>query len=157
MKQLLFSLVFSFFSFFHQQNIPPKVIPTTTARVTYVFDGDTIEIAGGARVRYIGMNAPEIAHPTIKAQCFGKEATDENKKLVLGKIVTLVSDAGDKDVYGRLLRYVYVGNEFINDDLVRMGYAVAEPVKPNLKYAEEFYTDQLLAKKLKLGLWSACP
>jgi len=157
MKQAIAGLLISFFGFFHQQILPQMSIYPTSAKVTYVFDGDTIELSGGARVRYIGMNAPEIAHPKSRAQCFGKEAADENKKLVLGKTVTLVSDTTDKDAYGRLLRYVYVGNAFINDELVREGYAVAEPVKPNLKYAQEFYTDQESAKKMKRGLWSACP
>ena len=149
MKQLFLSLLLTLFSYSHS-------LQTTSAKVTYVFDGDTIEIAGGARVRYIGMNAPEIAHPEKSAQCFGTEATVENKKLVLGKTVTLIPDTTDKDLYGRLLRYVYVGNDFINDELVQKGYAVAEPVKPNLKFAEKFYEDQHTAQNNNVGLWSFC-
>lgn len=147
----------------------PKAIPTShsepsiTAKVTYVFDGDTIEIAGGTHVRYIGMNTPELGYFNTKKECFGPDAARANKALVLGKTVRLVSDTSNTDMYGRLLRYVYVdlpaqaGNVFINDYLVRQGYAVAEPIKPDIRLAAEFYAAQQEAQKNQRGLWSACP
>ena len=119
-------------------------------RVTRVVDGDTIEIDGGRHVRYIGINTPETT------DCFGNIATEKNTSLVNGKTVRLVSDVADKDTYGRLLRYVYVGNEFINDELVRQGFAVTEPVKPDIVFAKEFLSAQTEARKENRGLWNAC-
>ena len=125
-------------------------------QVTYIIDGDTIEVSSGRRVRYIGINTPEIGGHGTKEECFGVIAKNENTTLVSGKTVRLVSDVADKDEYGRLLRYVYVGNEFINDILVRQGYAVAEPVKPDTLLASEFLSAQNEAKKENRGLWTAC-
>lgn len=91
----------------HEATSSSQILPQAVGEmtnVTYIIDGDTIEVAGGRRVRYIGVNAPEIAHPGTKEECFGVIATDENKSLVSGKTVRLVSDVVDKDVYGRLLR-----------------------------------------------------
>src|SRR5450759_4658969 len=70
-------------------------------RVTYVVDGDTIEVEGGRRIRYIGIDTPELS------KCFGDTAKGENSLLVSGKTVRLVRDVSETDTYGRLLRYVY--------------------------------------------------
>jgi len=119
-------------------------------KVTRIVDGDTIEIEGGRRIRYIGIDTPEIN------ECFGTAATDENSLLVNGKAVRLVSDVSDTDTYGRLLRYVYVGNEFVNDTLVRQGFAVTEPVRPDILFASQFLSAQNEAKNSNRGLWRAC-
>jgi micrococcal nuclease len=125
-------------------------------RVTHVVDGDTIEVEGGRRVRYIGINTPEIANHGTKEECFGAVARDENISLVNGKIVRLVRDVSDTDTYGRLLRYVYVGSEFVNDTLARGGFARAEPVKPDMLFASQFLSAQNEAKRENKGLWQAC-
>lgn len=123
--------------------------PETTT-VTHVVDGDTIEVEGGKRIRYIGIDTPELT------KCFGSSAKEKNSDLVAGKTVRLVGDVSDKDPYDRLLRYVYVGDEFVNDTLVRQGFAVAEPVKPDTLFASQFYTAQIEAKQDNRGLWQAC-
>ena len=93
--------------------------PTTpTYLVTKVIDGDTIQIEGGQKVRYIGIDTPETVDPTRPDGCFGKEASEKNKNLVLGKKVRLEKDVSLTDRYGRLLRYVYVDELFVNDALV---------------------------------------
>src|SRR3989338_7374568 len=81
---------------------------TSSARVKFVVDGDTIELENGQRVRYIGIDTPELHHPLKPVQCFGKEAKDENEKLVLGKEIILKKDVSETDRYGRLLRYIFV-------------------------------------------------
>ena len=124
--------------------------------VTRVIDGDTIEIAGGEIVRYIGIDAPETVDPRKPVQCFGREASEENKKLVEGKRVRLEKDISNRDKYGRLLRYVYLGNLFVNDYLVREGYAYAYTYPPDVKYAKEFSQAQKEARENKRGLWNAC-
>lgn len=126
-------------------------------KVIRVIDGDTIEIEGGERVRYIGMDTPETVDPRNPVQCFGKEASDRNKELVEGKTVRLVKDVSETDKYGRLLRYVYVGDEFINLELVKQGFAYSDTVPPDVKYQSLFIAAQKNARQAGVGLWSACP
>ena len=128
----------------------------STARVTHIVDGDTVEIEGGKRVRYIGINTPEIGYNDKPDECFAKEARAENSRLVQGRIIRLVRDISDTDTYGRLLRYVYIGNSFINDELVKQGFAQAEPIPPDTRSAGTFFTSQNLAKAGSRGLWSVC-
>ena len=115
-----------------------------------VVDGDTIEISTGEIVRYIGIDTPE------KGECYYEEAKEMNEDLVLNKEVRLESDKSDKDKYGRLLRYVYVGNNLINETLVRYGYAVYMPVAPDLSLAWIFEWEEKEAKDEQLGLWANC-
>lgn len=126
-------------------------------RVTRVVDGDTIEIEGGERVRYIGIDTPETVDPRKPVQCFGVEASNKNKELVEGKSVRLLKDTTDKDRYGRLLRYVYVGDSFINFELVRQGFAYSYSYPPDIKFQKEIVAAQAEAQKNKSGLWTACP
>ncbi len=127
-----------------------------TSTVTYIFDGDTIEVVGGERIRYIGMNTPEIAHPGKPEQCFGREATERNRELTMGKEVHLVPDAENRDKYGRLLRYVWVGDTFVDLALVREGYARVLAIPPNILHASEFKAAEREARREKRGLWGAC-
>jgi micrococcal nuclease len=127
-----------------------------TYLVTRVIDGDTIEIEGGKKVRYLGIDTPETVDPRKPVQCFGIEASNENKKLVLGKRVKLEKDISETDKYGRLLRYVYVDDIFVNDYLVRNGYAYAVTFPPDVKYQQQFLEAQKEARENKRGLWSAC-
>src|SRR3989344_4113968 len=76
--------------------------------VSKVIDGDTIEIEGGMKVRYIGIDTPETSHPTKGVQCFGRQATERNRQLVEGKKVILEKDISETDKYGRLLRYIWI-------------------------------------------------
>lgn len=125
-------------------------------KVIRVVDGDTIEIETGEIVRYIGMNTPETVDPRKTVECFGKEASNKNKDLVEGKEVRLVKDVSDKDKYGRLLRYVYVGDIFINLELVKQGYAQVSTFPPDVKYKDEFLKAQREAREKNLGLWNKC-
>ncbi|MDP2727493.1 MAG: thermonuclease family protein, partial [Dehalococcoidia bacterium] len=93
------------------------------ARVARVIDGDTIELEGGQRVRYIGVNTPEMndSRPTVRA--WAQRGKEKNQELVEGKKVTIERDVSETDRYGRLLRYVYVDGVMVNAELVRLGYA----------------------------------
>ncbi len=123
------------------------------AKVIRVIDGDTIQIEGGQKVRYIGIDTAEI-YP--KVECYAQEAKDENEKLVDGKNVILEKGVSETDKYGRLLRYVFVDNEFVNNELVRRGFAKVETVPPDVKYKNEFLESENYAKKNNLGLWLGC-
>jgi micrococcal nuclease len=126
-------------------------------QITRVIDGDTLEITGGEKVRYIGIDTPEIVDSRKPVQCFGKEASDKNKELVTGKTVRLERDTIDRDRYNRLLRYVYVGDNFINLELVKQGFARSYFYPPDIKYQDQILQAEQEAKKTKIGLWSACP
>ena len=125
--------------------------PPDTAKVIEVIDGDTIVIEGGYRVRYIGIDAPEV-HP--QSEVYGVEAWQANRRLVEGKRVRLERDVSETDKYGRLLRYVYVDNLFVNAELVREGLAWARAYPPDTRYQgylEEMEAEARLAGK---GMWA---
>lgn len=129
--------------------------------VTRAVDGDTIVIASGEKVRYIGIDTPETVDPRRTVGCFGKEASDENKKLVEGKIVLLTKDVSEKDKFDRLLRFVYIKQDngslvFVNDFLVRNGFAKASTFPPDVKFAAQFVEAEKEARENQRGLWKIC-
>jgi micrococcal nuclease len=125
-------------------------------KVTRVIDGDTIEIEGGEHVRYIGIDTPETVDPRKPVQCFGIEASKKNKELVEGKVVRLEKDITDRDKYNRLLRYIWLGDTLINQELVAEGYAKSYSYPPDVKYQDKFVAAEKKAREDKLGLWTAC-
>lgn len=130
-----------------------KQPPQDLIKVKRVVDGDTIELETGEKVRYIGIDTPETVDPNTPVQCYGKEANERNKNLVEGKEVLLEKDFSEKDQYGRLLRYVWVGDLLVNDYLVREGYAYASSFPPDVKYQDRFTQAQQEARQAKRGLW----
>lgn len=125
------------------------------ARVLRVIDGDTIELASGQKVRYIGIDTPETVDPRRDLQCFGKEASSYNKTLVEGKEIYLEKDVSQTDRYGRLLRYIYLEENgiSINEQLVKEGYAMASSYPPDIKYQEKFRLAEQKARNNQKGLW----
>jgi len=117
-----------------------------------------IKVEGGEVVRYIGVNTPETVAPGRPIECFGKEASVKNKELVIGKTVEMERDVSMRDKYGRLLRYIWIGDRLINEELVREGFAQVSTYPPDVKYAERFREAQRQAEEEKKGLWSGvCP
>jgi endonuclease YncB( thermonuclease family) len=140
--------------------VDKKVVVSSSGLVTGVIDGDTIEVSLNygetALVRYIGIDTPERGTDKSAEECFYNEATNKNKELVEGKEVTLVRDVSDTDKYGRLLRYVYVGEDFINERLISEGYATVVKIEPDTSKYPELEAAELQARESKLGMWSAC-
>lgn len=128
--------------------------------VVKVIDGDTVILSNGKTLRYIGINTPETKDPRKGVECFGQEASNKNKELIKGKHVRLEKDVSETDKYGRLLRYVYVesaGTEiFVNDYLVRQGYAYATAYPPDIKHQAQFKQGEQEAKAQQKGLWNSC-
>lgn len=124
------------------------------AKIERVIDGDTIKLDTGEKVRYIGIDAPEMS----PVECFGKEAFARNKELLEGKEIKLEKDVSDTDKYGRLLRYVYVTKNdteiFVNDYLVRNGFANYSGYPPDIKHQKEFQEAEKEAKENKRGIWA---
>ena len=124
--------------------------------VKRVIDGDTIELSNGKRVRYIGIDTPETVDPRKSVQCFGREAKEENMRLVDGKTVRLEKDISETDRYGRLLRYVYVDDVMVNEVLVKNGFAHVSSFPPDIKYQDRFLLVEKEARENNRGLWSGC-
>ena len=122
-----------------------------TATVTQVIDGDTIVIDTGHRVRYIGIDTPEV-HPV--AEAYGMEAWQANRNLVEGKEVRLERDATETDKYGRLLRYVYADDTLVNAELVRLGLAEAKAYPPDIKHQELLEQLEKEARQAGRGMWA---
>ena len=116
--------------------------------VTKVIDGDTIELEDGRRVRYLGINTPELG------EFYGKEATNKNQELVEGKIVELQKGNRDTDEYGRFLRYVYIDGIFVNAELVSQGYAEAYIFDANERYSQVLVQLEQYAKLKRRGMWA---
>jgi len=131
----------------------------TMARVVRVVDGDTIEARFGGRteyVRYIGVDTPETVKPDTPVQCFGPRASTFNHRLLEGRRVRLVFGVERRDVYGRLLAYVYLGRRFVNAALARRGLARTLTIPPNDRFAPLFGRLEQGAARAGRGLWGAC-
>ncbi len=116
-------------------------------RVKEVVDGDTIILSDGSRLRLIGINTPE------HGMYFFEEAREVLEAIVLDREVVLEKDISDTDKYGRLLRYVYSGDLFVNLEMVKRGFANAYTFPPDVKYTEKFLEAERYARENNLGLW----
>jgi endonuclease YncB( thermonuclease family) len=127
---------------------------TQQGKVVQVTDGDTIQvIIDGVDhpVRYIGIDTPE------KNETYSQEATNRNSELVAGKNVVLVKDTSETDIDDRLLRYVFVDGVFVNETLVKEGYALTMAYPPDTSCKTLFELAQEEAKTQKIGLWLSAP
>ena len=134
--------------------------------VTRVIDGDTLKLENGESVRLIGPDTPEICHfksngelqdPECVDEVGGQAATTFTRELVEGEEVVLVGDiaTGSRDYFGRLLRYVYFKDRFLNLELIEKGYApVYDRIEKDSKFLAEFETAEGEARAEKIGLWA---
>jgi len=117
-------------------------------------EGTVVRVVDGVeKIRYIGVNTPEIHHPSKGEEPGGREAAEVNRGLVGGRRVRLELDVQTRDRYGRLLAYVWVGDTMVNAELVRRGYAQAMTVPPNVRYQDLFVKLQRQARDAHRGLW----
>lgn len=142
----------------HELSLAVSALTTTQNQtdefqVSRVIDGDTILLTNGEYVRYIGIDTPEIFP---KVECFAKASTERNHALVGGKTVRLVRDVSDRDRFGRWLRYVFVGEQLVNEVLVQEGYAIAVVYPPDEAHKSELLAAENTAQALQLGRWKVC-
>lgn len=126
--------------------------------VVRIVDGDTIHVRVGERVekvRYIGVNTPEVHHPRKGEEPGGRQAATINRALVEARDVRLETDVQTRDRYGRLLAYVWVGETMINAELVRRGYAQVMTIPPNVRHQRLLLGLQREARDAGRGLWAA--
>lgn len=128
--------------------------------VARVIDGDTIVVLQNGKeekVRLIGVDTPESADPRRTVECFGKEASDFSHTLLLNKEVRLESDPsqGDRDRYGRLLRFVFLPDESMaNQRIIRAGYGHEYTYRTPYRHQGIFKTAEQQARKENRGLWA---
>lgn len=121
--------------------------------VASVPDGDGLKLADGRRVRYIGLDAPEMGGFGQAAEPYAAAAKTFNAQLVLHQRVRLLRDASDTDRHGRLLRYVYAGKLFVNAEIVAAGWATTLTVWPDERHAAEFEHLEQTARRARRGIW----
>jgi micrococcal nuclease len=135
------------------------------AYVTEVIDGDTIAVTFGdgaeAHVRYLGIDTPELHHPTRGEEELGKEAAALNASIVLGKTVFLERDVQSVDRYGRTLAWVWIDGPgepvLVNEMLVQAGYAMPFTLAPNVRHTDRIITAFREARFQGRGIWSRTP
>lgn len=137
--------------------------PSTTPQINEIFlvtrvvDGDTFEIQTKQKVRLIGIDTPELNTTNKKVpDCFAVQSKEKLEQLILNKQVKMVKDVSETDRYGRLLRYVFDGELFINKELVEKGFAQISTFPPDVKYKEAFLKAEKVARESKRGLWNEC-
>jgi len=142
------------------------------AIVACVIDGDTFDVGqcgeGGERIRMLGIDAPEIAHPPEPTECWADNAHEELRRKIEGRTVFLTFDKDCVGVFGRTLAYVWLGArsgggvdestyEFVNDQLIRDGHVyIFDEEFGDLLYRDDFLRSRDLAQALGVGLWGAC-
>jgi micrococcal nuclease len=127
----------------------------TSATVSAVADGDTLRLRGGARVRLVQIDAPELG-----GECYGRAAARELTRLAgPGRRVTLEldPDLDDVDRFGRALLYVHSGETNVNVELVRRGAATPYFFAGERgRYAHDLLSAVAAARTARRGLWGAC-
>jgi micrococcal nuclease len=123
-------------------------------QVKRVFDGDTLMLEDGRKVRLLGVNTPEVEHRNQPGQAGGEEA----KRWLTGKLqnrkIRLETDAEATDKYGRMLAHVFTDRkEHINLQLVEQGLAAVNIYPPNLLYVEPLVEAERHAEQARLGIW----
>lgn len=123
---------------------------TQSCTVAKVSDGDSIRCRDGARVRLIGVDAPELDQ-----EPFGKRSRAAlERRLPVGTVVTLEFDVQPRDQYGRLLAYVWRDGRLVNEEQVAEGYAATLTVPPNVRLADRFRKALASARERNAGLWA---
>ncbi|WP_166829495.1 thermonuclease family protein [Thalassoroseus pseudoceratinae] len=122
--------------------LPPAMEPT---RVVRVVDGDTLLLEDGVRVRLLGVDTPETKRPNHPVEPLGPEASAFTRSFIGSQPIRLEYDRERRDRFGRVLAYVYVGDQLLNEELIRAGFSRAETrfsfsqtMKRRFRDAEEF-------------------
>lgn len=124
-----------------------------------VVDGDTIRVLFRGEeepLRLIGVDTPEVPWYGAPGECFGVEAARYLRRRLNGRTLRLDFDIDRRDRHGRLLAYAYIDGELLNLTLVKLGYATADPVRPNTRLAAQFTQAEVRARAQRQGLWSRC-
>lgn len=127
----------------------------TKGVVARVIDGDTIELEGGERIRYLLIDTPEFTNG--KMDCWGEQAFEANRSFVEGQEISLRYDVNCDDRFDRLLAYVSVGDRVINELMIERGHGCVLQIPPNGEDDIDLYDAlQSEAQAAGRGVWGAC-
>lgn len=137
------------------KRVQPAVSTRYKQYVAKVYDGDTITLKNGQRVRLLGMNAPEIESRYRQGEAGGQAAKKWlQEKLKKGEVF-LEYDLQRQDKYQRVLAHLFLENgEHLNTEIVKAGLATLSIIPPNVSYAKELKKAELDAQKRGKGIWS---
>ncbi|NOQ65022.1 MAG: DUF4124 domain-containing protein [Methyloprofundus sp.] len=122
--------------------------------VKKVYDGDTVLLADGRKIRLLGINTPEVEHRNKTAQVGGDAARKWLTQKILGTKVRLEFDQQKRDKYKRYLAHIFTEQKVhINAELVRLGFASTNVFPPNLKYVAALQAAEQVAESQYLGIW----
>ncbi|MFZ5448579.1 MAG: thermonuclease family protein [Thermodesulfobacteriota bacterium] len=128
--------------------------PPAQARVEQVIDGDTVVLAGGVKVRVLGIDAPEMERDGQPADFLAHKAKATLADLTLNRQIGLEYDRSRYDHYGRLLAYLFLPDRtLVNAELVRLGLARVYFVPPNMRHWEVLLAAQQQAIEARRGIW----
>ena len=130
---------------------PPSTTQTQdSCRVSLIADGDTFDCIGVGRVRFIGIDAPEMGQTP-----FGAQARAELSRIMpVGTTVRLTRDISDRDVYGRRLAYVWQDAVLMNEMLVNRGFALSARYPPDTAKIAALRAAEAHARSTNAGLWA---
>ncbi|MBI5467037.1 MAG: thermonuclease family protein [Candidatus Kerfeldbacteria bacterium] len=155
---LVITLLLAVFGAWQLGDDDPSVA-TDSGNVIRVVDGDTIVVrldGDDETVRMIGLNTPESVDPRQAVECFGREASSRLKEILAAATVTLEADVtqDNRDRYGRLLRYVFIDQRNINQQMIEEGYGYEYTFDQPYRYQREFRAAESEARVAGRGLWS---
>lgn len=131
---------------------------TRSATVAYVYDGDTVKLTDGTKVRLAGIDAPEVPHPDRRGEPFG-DASRQALRAMLAKThnrVRVEIGRDGSDHYGRQLAYLYLPDgRSIQAALIDHGLAMAIYMPPNLTHADCYAAHEQVARRQHVGIWSS--
>ena len=137
------------------------VVVGSDTTVERVIDGDTVDVStwsGTKRVRLLNINAPELGHDGAPEECLAQEAKDRLEELLpAGTTVTLEYDVDRRDRYGRELAGVFVGDDFVNEQIVSEGFAHAVLFEPNRKFYDRILAAEAVPRADRKGVFGVEP
>lgn len=135
--------------------------PADGCTVISVTDGDTIRVGGCGdepRIRLLLIDTPEIKRSgsSAEAECYGNEAAAYVAgRLPVGTAVRLEAGIVDRDQFGRLLRFVWLGDELLNETIVREGFATRYRPAEETRFVDRIIEAESDARAARRGMWSA--
>ncbi len=128
--------------------------PVSYYKIKFIYDGDTLLLEDGKKIRFLGINAPEIDHKGVESEFLAKASRRFLRTILKGHQVRLEYDTERQDRYGRLLAYVFLKDgKMVNELIVRKGLAHVMFNRKNLKYKNVLLENQRKAMKKKIGIW----
>lgn len=136
-----------------QQSSPSQEALEGPYKVDYIYDGDTIKLEDGTKIRFLLVDTPEV-YNVDTPEPYAEEASAFTKSLLTDQEVFLEYDKERTDPYGRTLAYVYMADgKMVNELLVEEGLADVKLYEPNDKYHNKLLDVQNQAQKKKKGMW----